>query len=85
MNSRNIEKESKNNGWKRDSRQIRFKKDFSGQDFYNQDWKQKKKNDYPSQKTEKTEKFDKSYNISENYHSLIHPDFKWSNYCVSTL
>ena len=50
MNSRNIEKESKNNGWKRDSRQIRFKKDFSGQDFYNQDWKQKKKNDYPPQK-----------------------------------
>jgi len=90
MNSRNnSDKESKQGGWgRRDNRQQRFKKDFSSQDFYNQDWKQnknKKQNEFPNQSQPhapqptqpKTEKF----NVSENYSSLVSTNFKWINFC----
>lgn len=80
MNSRNnSDKDSKNSGWgRRDNRQQRFKKDFSGQDFYNQDWKNKPKKipETPPPKVEKT------FKVQENYYQLISKEFKWINYCI---
>ena len=81
MNSRNnSDKDSKtSNGWgRRDNRQPRFKKDFSSQDFYNQDWRNK-----PKKTSENIPpKNDKNYNISDNYQSLNSNEFKWINQCL---
>lgn len=80
MNSRNnSEKDSKHKGWgRRDNHQSRFKKDFSGQDFYNQDWKNKNK----KQNESNSQSNDKNYNIQENYQMLMSPEFKWVNFCL---
>jgi len=76
MNSRNMEKDS--NGWgRRDNRPNKFKKDFSGQDFYNQDWKNK-----PKKQQEHAPKIDKSFNIQENYFNLVSSEFEWINQCI---
>ncbi len=76
MNSKNMEKDS--NGWgRRDNRPNKFKKDFSGQDFYNQDWKNK-----PKKQQDPTPKIDKSFNIQENYFNLVSSEFKWINQCI---
>jgi len=80
MNSRNFDKDQKQGGWgRRDNRQPRFKKDFSGQDFYNQDWKNKVKKSIENPVQPKN---DKQFNIHENYSNLTSIDFKWSDYCL---
>ena len=87
MNSRNISEKDNKSGWaRRDNRQQRFKKDVSSQDFYNQDWKTYNNNqdwkNRPKRVNEVSLKVDKTFNVSENYASLISPEFKWYNYCI---
>jgi len=83
MNSRNMEKDSKQGWGRRDNRQQRFKKDFSGQEFYNNnnnDWNKNKQQ--LKKPADAPVKNDKSFNIQENLNNLTSREFKWIDNCV---
>ncbi len=85
MNSRNSSEKDSKQGWgRRDNRQQKFKKDFSGQDFYNNDWKNKniasiKK---PMEQTVPIIKNDKQFDVHQKYNELISADFRWIEQCL---
>jgi len=102
MNSRFFQEGDKNSrndrGWSRkDSHQHqhshnrnRFKKDFSSQEFYNNDWNDRQKfknNKHESNNVEQHREVPKSntqpvFSVREEYSKLLMNDFNWQNYCI---
>lgn len=108
MNSRFFPEGDKNSrndrGWSRkDSHQHshnrnRFKKDFSSQEFYNNEWNDRQKfknhknnqhenNNLEPQREYRDEKVSKqnvstSFSVRDEYSKLMLADFNWQNYCI---
>lgn len=85
MNSRNNSEKDSKQGWgRRDNRQQKFKKDFSGQDFYSNDWKNKNNSTIrkPNDPSAPILKVDKHFNVSLNYNELVSINFRWIDNCL---